>query len=42
MGRRFEDDIPGAKLVVFPDLGHMPMEEDPQRTVTAVRRFLGL
>jgi pimeloyl-ACP methyl ester carboxylesterase len=42
MGRRFEDDIPGAKLVVFPDLGHMPMEEDPQRTVAAVRRFLGL
>jgi pimeloyl-ACP methyl ester carboxylesterase len=42
MGRRFEDDIPGAKLVVFPDLGHMPMEEDPQRTVAVVRHFLGL
>jgi pimeloyl-ACP methyl ester carboxylesterase len=42
MGSRFEDDIPGSKLVVFPDLGHMPMEEDPLRTAAAVRRFLGL
>jgi pimeloyl-ACP methyl ester carboxylesterase len=41
MGRRFEDDIPGARLVVFPDLGHMPMEEDPLLTVAAAKRFLG-
>ncbi len=42
MGERFEDDIPGAKLVLLPDLGHMPMEEDPQGSVAVVRRFLGL
>ena len=41
MGRRFEDDIPGSGLVVFDDLGHIPQEEDPKRTVAAVRRFLG-
>ena len=36
----FVRDIPGAKLVVFDDLGHVPQEEDPARTVEAVRRFL--
>ena len=41
LGRRFERDIPGAKLVVFDNLGHMPQEEDPDRTVAEVRRFLG-
>jgi pimeloyl-ACP methyl ester carboxylesterase len=41
-GQRFERDIPGAKLVVFEDLGHVPHEEDPVRTVAEVRRFLGL
>jgi pimeloyl-ACP methyl ester carboxylesterase len=40
--QRFERDIPGAKLVVFDDLGHVPQEEDPVRTVAEVRRFLGL
>jgi pimeloyl-ACP methyl ester carboxylesterase len=42
MGRRFERDIRGAKLVVFDGLGHVPHEEDPARTVAEVRRFLGL
>ncbi len=42
MGRHFEHDIPGSRLVVFEDLGHIPQEEDPQRTVAAVKRFLGL
>jgi pimeloyl-ACP methyl ester carboxylesterase len=41
-GQRFERDIPGAKLVVFEDLGHVPHEEDPARTVAEVRRFLSL
>jgi pimeloyl-ACP methyl ester carboxylesterase len=42
LAHRFEHDIPGARLVVFDNLGHMPQEEDPERTVAAVRRFLGL
>jgi pimeloyl-ACP methyl ester carboxylesterase len=41
VGQRFARDIPGAKLVVFDDLGHVPQEEDPARTVAEVRRFLG-
>jgi pimeloyl-ACP methyl ester carboxylesterase len=39
---RFHHDIAGSTLVVFKDLGHMPQEEDPLRTVAAVKQFLGL
>ena len=39
-GQRFARDIPGAQLVVFDDLGHVPQEEDPSQTVAAFRRFL--
>jgi pimeloyl-ACP methyl ester carboxylesterase len=39
-GKRFESDIAGSKLVVFEDLGHVPHEEDPLRTVAAFKAFL--
>ncbi len=42
LGQRFVADIPGSKWVVFDDLGHVPQEEDPARTVAAVKAFLGL
>lgn len=38
--RWFARDIAGSRLVVFEDLGHVPHEEDPQRTVQEVRNFL--
>jgi pimeloyl-ACP methyl ester carboxylesterase len=38
--RRFEHDIAGSRLVVFDGLGHVPQEEDPVRTVAAVKAFL--
>ena len=38
--RWFERDIAGARLVVFSDLGHIPQQEDPARTVTELLRFL--
>ena len=41
-GERFARSIGGSKLVVFDDLGHVPHEEDPARTVAEVKRFLGL
>jgi pimeloyl-ACP methyl ester carboxylesterase len=37
---RFARDIAGSRLVVFPELGHVPMEEDPVRTADLVRGFL--
>jgi len=39
-GRRFASDIPGAQLLVYPDLGHVPMEEDPVRTARDADLFL--
>ncbi len=40
--KRFQSDIAGSQLVVFDGLGHVPHEEDPQKTVAAVRAFLAL
>jgi pimeloyl-ACP methyl ester carboxylesterase len=40
--QRFETDIAGSRLVVFADLGHVPHEEDAQRTVDAFKVFLAL
>jgi pimeloyl-ACP methyl ester carboxylesterase len=37
---RFHRDIAGSRIVVFPDLGHVPQEEDPVRTAAAVIDFL--
>jgi pimeloyl-ACP methyl ester carboxylesterase len=39
-GEQFRRDIAGSRLVVFPELGHVPQEEDPAATVAAVLRFL--
>ncbi len=41
-GQRFARDIAGSRLVMFDDLGHVPHEEDPARTVAVVKTFLGL
>jgi pimeloyl-ACP methyl ester carboxylesterase len=38
----FAAQIAGSKLVMFDDLGHVPQEEDPERTAAAVKTFLGL
>lgn len=40
--RWFERDIAGSRLILFDDLGHVPQEEDPQRTLAAVKPFLGM
>jgi pimeloyl-ACP methyl ester carboxylesterase len=37
---RFARDIAGSRIELFPDLGHVPHEEDPARTVAAARAFL--
>ncbi len=37
---RFARDIPGSRLALFPELGHVPHEEDPLRTAAAARAFL--
>jgi pimeloyl-ACP methyl ester carboxylesterase len=40
--RWFERDIAGSRLVMFDDLGHVPQEEDPERTLAAAKPFLGI
>jgi pimeloyl-ACP methyl ester carboxylesterase len=40
IAQRFAADIPGSRVQVFDDLGHVPQEEDPARTVAAVQAFL--
>lgn len=42
VGARFEQLIAASQRVVFNDLGHVPQEEDPARSVLPVRSFLGL
>lgn len=37
---RFARDIPGAVLVTYPDLGHVPMEEAPENTAADAAAFL--
>lgn len=39
-GQRFHQDIAGSQYVVFEGLGHVPQEEDPQRSVAEVLKFL--
>jgi pimeloyl-ACP methyl ester carboxylesterase len=40
VGKQFHAAIAGSELVVFDDLGHVPHEEDPARTVQPVKAFL--
>ena len=37
---RFKRDIKGSRLVLFDELGHVPQEEDPERTVKVLMDFL--
>jgi pimeloyl-ACP methyl ester carboxylesterase len=37
---RFQRVLPMAQLVMYPELGHVPQEEDPRRTVADVLGFL--
>lgn len=37
---RFKAGIAGAKLVTYPDAGHVPMEEVPEATAAEAARFL--
>ncbi|RMF21406.1 MAG: alpha/beta hydrolase [Deltaproteobacteria bacterium] len=37
---RFAEAIPGARLRIYPHLGHIPMEEDPEATAADARAFL--
>ena len=40
VAEKFHADLPNDTMVVFKDLGHTPMEEDPMNTVKTVKVFL--
>ena len=40
MGERFKIDIADSELIVYPNLGHLPMEEDPVTTARDALDFL--
>ena len=42
VAQTFLKTIEGSQLVTFLDLGHVPQEEDPVRTVVPVKTFLDL
>ena len=37
---KFHRDLPSSTLVIYEDLAHIPFEEDPDRTLADLRRFL--
>lgn len=37
---RFQEDLPNDTLVIIPNLGHVPMEEDPARSLESVMTFI--
>lgn len=39
-GQAFQHHIPDSQMVTFDDLGHVPQEEDPARTLAAFQQFL--
>jgi pimeloyl-ACP methyl ester carboxylesterase len=38
--QKFQADLPNDTLVILDKTGHVPMEEDPERTVGVIRSFL--
>jgi pimeloyl-ACP methyl ester carboxylesterase len=40
IGRRFKNDIAGSTLTVIPECGHMPQEEQPERTAQLIIDFI--
>jgi len=40
VAQQFKQAITSSELVVFDDLGHVPQEEDPVRTLAPVQKFL--
>ncbi len=40
VGKQFNRDIPNSELVILPECGHMPPEEEPQETIRLITQFL--
>jgi len=40
VGRRLGELIPGARLILYPEAGHVPMEQIPDRSAADARAFI--
>ena len=40
VGKNFKRDIPGSELVILPECGHIPLEEEAAETTRIVKEFL--
>ncbi len=40
VGRNFKRDIPDSELVILPKCGHIPQEEEPQKTTQRITTFM--
>jgi pimeloyl-ACP methyl ester carboxylesterase len=39
-GQRFAQAIPGARLIRYPEVGHLPQREIPERSAADLEKFL--
>lgn len=39
-GKAFEAAIPGSKLIIYPDAGHLPMEETPEQVAQDIGKWI--
>jgi pimeloyl-ACP methyl ester carboxylesterase len=37
---RFKADIRGSRVVILPEVGHLPQEEAPEETYAAIATFI--
>ncbi len=37
---RFHQDLPNSQLIIYPNIGHLPMEEIPEKSAADARAFL--
>ncbi|MCB1644383.1 MAG: alpha/beta hydrolase [Pseudomonadales bacterium] len=40
VANRFSQELPVSQLIIYPEVGHLPMEEIPAQTASDVRNFL--
>ncbi len=40
LGIRFNEDLPNSELIMYPGVGHIPMEEIPEQTAEDAKKFL--
>jgi pimeloyl-ACP methyl ester carboxylesterase len=40
VGHKFKRDIPNSELVILPECGHVPPEEEPKETIRLITQFL--